>query len=149
MKPRPAATVIVARPAEEGVEVLVLRRAGGSAFGPGFVVFPGGTIESGDEGLAARLFGNADQEARACAVRELCEETSLLCHTGSRGVDPVPDGVEISAAWWARPVDVLGSADAGLTPLMWPTRVTLEALAECPTVADVLDLEMAQVPPRR
>ena len=198
MEPRPAATVIVARPADQGVEVLVLRRAERSGFAPGFVVFPGGTIDTGDSGLAVRLFGDAGQEARACAVRELYEEAGLLLtseglvaargraplsalsfdpplpaalHEVARwvapeflevrfdarfyateapgGLEPVPDGAEISAAWWAPPAAVLRSAEEGRTPLMWPTRVTLEALAECTAVAKVLELEMAQVPRRR
>jgi 8-oxo-dGTP pyrophosphatase MutT (NUDIX family) len=48
MEPRPAATVIVARSAGEGIEVLALTRAPASQFAPGFVVFPGGVIEPKD-----------------------------------------------------------------------------------------------------
>jgi 8-oxo-dGTP pyrophosphatase MutT (NUDIX family) len=69
MEPRPAATVIVARPVDGGVEVLAVTRADASTFAPGFVVFPGGTIEPGDEALAARLFGDPAEAARACALR--------------------------------------------------------------------------------
>lgn len=76
--PRPAATVIVARPAEDGVEVLALTRSDVSRFAPGFVVFPGGAIEPGDEGLAAKLFGDPEEAARACALRELYEEAGVL-----------------------------------------------------------------------
>ncbi|MGH2739416.1 MAG: NUDIX hydrolase [Actinomycetota bacterium] len=78
VEPRPAATVVIARPADEGVEVLVLRRAAGSRFAPGFVVFPGGVIESQDEPLGARFFGHPQEAPRACALRELYEETGLL-----------------------------------------------------------------------
>jgi 8-oxo-dGTP pyrophosphatase MutT (NUDIX family) len=76
--PRLAATVIVARPAEDGVEIVALTRAPGSRFAPGFVVFPGGAIEPRDEELASRLFGDRAESARACALRELYEETGLL-----------------------------------------------------------------------
>jgi hypothetical protein len=32
---------------------------------------------------------------------------------------------------------------------MWPTLKTLEALAECATVQDVMELRISQVPPAR
>ena len=50
MEPRPAATVVVVRPAGpvNELEFLVLRRAGASRFAPGFVVFPGGVVEPED-----------------------------------------------------------------------------------------------------
>jgi 8-oxo-dGTP pyrophosphatase MutT (NUDIX family) len=72
---RPAATVVVARP---GVEILMLQRSVTSRFAPGFVVFPGGTVEEGDAELARRWFGTEDEIARACALRELAEETALV-----------------------------------------------------------------------
>ncbi|HEX6262617.1 MAG TPA: NUDIX hydrolase [Actinomycetota bacterium] len=89
MEPRPAATVVVARPADPGVEVLVLRRSASSRFAPGFLVFPGGVVEERDVALAERLFGRPDEAPRACAVRELYEETSLLLARG--GLEPHPD----------------------------------------------------------
>lgn len=75
---RPAATVIVARPAPRGIEVLAVRRAAAAPFAPGFLVFPGGLIEPGDAALAARLFGDPAEAPRACALRELYEEAGLL-----------------------------------------------------------------------
>jgi glyoxylase-like metal-dependent hydrolase (beta-lactamase superfamily II)/8-oxo-dGTP pyrophosphatase MutT (NUDIX family) len=75
---RPAATMVVARPAEDGIEVLMVRRGRPNRFVPGFVVFPGGVVEPGDRDLAVRLFGRGDEEARACALRELYEETGFL-----------------------------------------------------------------------
>jgi len=223
MDPRPAATVILARPAPRGgaggwspepkdavdprastpptdraVEVLALRRAGTAAFLPGFVVFPGGAIDRADDELAARLFGDPHEAARACALRELYEEAGVLLTssgpvsrppdgpmssmrfdpptpaalpevarwvapeslevrfdarfyaTGApEDLEPTPDGSEIEAAWWARPLDLLEAATRGDAPLMWPTRVTLEALGRCTTVADVLSLRVDQVPPPR
>lgn len=191
MDPRPAATVILGRPAAGGVEVLVLRRSERSRFAPGFVVFPGGVVEPGDRDLASRLFGDPAEAARACAVRELHEEAGLVLApdgllsrppgpvTGfprppagalveisrwvapefletrfdarffavsvPRGVDPSPDGVEIAVAWWARPADVLEAHGRGAAALMWPTYVTLGALAGCASVEDVLALRMEQV----
>jgi 8-oxo-dGTP pyrophosphatase MutT (NUDIX family) len=78
MEPRPAATVVVAREAESGIEVLVERRAEASRFAPGFVVFPGGLLEPGDVALATAWFGDVTQRHRAGALRELYEETGLL-----------------------------------------------------------------------
>ena len=115
MEPRPAATVIVAR---EGVEVLVERRTSASRFAPGFVVFPGGAVGEGDM--------VSSDPARACAVRELREETGLALEpdglleiarwvapaflevrfdarffaaAAPSDTDPEPDGVEIAEAW--------------------------------------------------
>jgi 8-oxo-dGTP pyrophosphatase MutT (NUDIX family) len=195
MDPTPAATVIVARPAGAGIEVLALTRASRSRFAPGFVVFPGGVIEPGDRPLAERLFGDPAEAPRACALRELFEESGLLLTsaglmarlpgppierlrfdppapdalvevarwvapefletrfdavfyaTGAPpDLNPSPDGNEIALARWARPADLLGASERGDGPLMWPTQVTLEALAGCASVADVLGLRVEQVP---
>jgi ribonuclease/clavin/mitogillin len=80
VEPRPAATVIVVRSSGSSgrLEFLALRRAALSRFAPGFVVFPGGVVESGDSQLARRWFGDADQAGRACALRELAEEAGLV-----------------------------------------------------------------------
>lgn len=85
----PAATVVVARPARSGVEVVMLRRAEGSRFAPGFVVFPGGSIDPGDAPLADRLFGDRSEAPRACVLRELYEETGFLLTAG--GILTPPD----------------------------------------------------------
>lgn len=87
---RRAATVIAARPSRDGIEVLVLRRGGGSRFLPGYIVFPGGAVDAGDAGRAARWFGTRREAVRAAAVRELAEETGLIV-TGD-GVIPAADG---------------------------------------------------------
>jgi 8-oxo-dGTP pyrophosphatase MutT (NUDIX family) len=89
VQPRPAATVVVARDGAEGVEVLVLERSAASRFAPGFVVFPGGALEPGDESLARRWYGTTAEAARACGVRELYEETGILAT--SRGLVARPD----------------------------------------------------------
>ncbi len=186
--------MVVARPGDGGVEVLALRRSAASPFAPGFVVFPGGVVEPGDEALASRLFGDPAESARACVLRELHEEAGLLLTaegitpaprrhlldlsfdppspdalvemarwvapevlevrfdarffaTGApHGTEPVADGVEIERAWWGRPAEILEEARGGEAPLMWPTMVTLEALAGCRSVAEVLALRLEQVP---
>jgi 8-oxo-dGTP pyrophosphatase MutT (NUDIX family) len=199
MEMRPAATVVVARAGEgeaEGpVEVLALRRSEESRFAPSFVVFPGGVVEEGDAELARRWFGRPGEEARACALRELAEESGLVLTAaglveapgrlpGDPGLEPPPvsaipemarwvapeflptrfdarffavaagpdlrarpDGVEVDRAWWAAPAELLAGQRRGGVALMWPTLKTLEALATCGSVDDVLALRVEQVPP--
>lgn len=95
--PRPAATVVLARDADEGLEVLLVQRTRSSGFVPGAWVFPGGRVDASDadEALVGRTDGltadeaqvrmemgaNAEPPALAyflAAVREAFEETGLL-----------------------------------------------------------------------
>ena len=195
-EPQPAATVVVARPGPDGVEVLMLRRAAGTRFAPGFVVFPGGVVDSRDAELATRWFGNPSEASRACAVRELAEEAGLAATaTGLRALEPEedllaaiegspppaaalpqlarwvgpeflsvrfdarffavaalpgtaarPDRVEIDRAEWSRPAAVLEEHRL-YESIMWPTFRTLQWLAECASVEDVLALRVEQEPP--
>lgn len=196
MEPRPAATVIVVRPAPSGIEALILTRGAGTTFAPGFRVFPGGIVDPEDADLAGRLFADPTESARACAVRELYEETGILltaegpvvrepgaaldrlefaapdarslpeiahwvapeflevrfdarffAAAAPAGLDPVIDGHEIEAAAWLPPGEVLVAAEGGDGQLMWPTFITLQRLAGCRTVGDVLALRIPQVPP--
>jgi 8-oxo-dGTP pyrophosphatase MutT (NUDIX family) len=65
----------------------------------------------------------------------------------STGLEPIPDGAEAEHAWWARPADVLRDFAEGRCDLYWPTLKTMEALAACHTVEDVLALHVPQVEP--
>lgn len=110
---REAASVIAARDARDGIEVLVLERSAASRFLPGYVAFPGGAVEAGDAELAERWFGSVDDVARACAVRELFEEVGLaLTDEGMReagdgsldsigGSAPRPERLAPIARWIA------------------------------------------------
>jgi len=190
-EPRPAATVIAARESEGHVEVLVLQRSTRSRFLPGYVVFPGGAVDAGDEELARRWFGDAAEATRACAIRELAEETGLaltaagLASSEDLGAveasppppsalrqishwiapeevpvrfdarffavraatraEPSADGAEAARAWWADPRELLSEFEAGRCELYWPTLKTMEALARCSTVEEVLALDIPQV----
>ena len=175
MEPRPAATLVLARRADPGVEVLTLTRGRGTTFAPGFTVFPGGTLDREDATLAERLFGDPAEAARACALRELAEETGIrldgalaadlpeiarwiapeflemrfdarfFAAAAPGGAEPAPDGSEIADAAWRRPEDVLAAAERGAATLMWPTLITLRALARCETVEEVLALKVEQI----
>ncbi len=90
--PRDAATVMLVRDQDAGLEVFLLRRVVGMAFAGGMTVFPGGGVDRRDEDAsvawhgpdpawwAARL-GCAERLARAlvcAAVRETFEESGVL-----------------------------------------------------------------------
>lgn len=105
-RPRPAATVVVLRPAAAGTcEVLLVRRNDRVAFMAGAYVFPGGRVDEADR--AAALDGRflhepsrfqdlspADEHGfRVAAVRELAEEAGVVI-----GVDDL-----VPFAHWVTP----------------------------------------------
>ncbi len=80
--PRPAATLILLRDSPAGPEVLMLQRTKSAVFLGGAYVFPGGSLDPGDAGLASRVI---DFEAKeppleywVAAVRECFEEAGVL-----------------------------------------------------------------------
>lgn len=117
-----AATVIVARDGDDGLEVLVQERHVETDFVGGALVFPGGRVEDTDRDLDPALWQHADPadlggrlgaDPRAglgllvAAARETFEEAGLLfAHddTGPVGPDLLdePDVVEARAALAAR-----------------------------------------------
>lgn len=121
---RPAATVVVLRPADAGpgVEVLMVRRNRSIAFMGGAYVFPGGRLDDGDavrspdaragvDGLAAvtrcrDLTSDVEAAYRVAAIRELLEEAGLLL---ARRGDAFVDGAE-AARLRALPVGAAGFA---------------------------------------
>ncbi|MGH2672846.1 MAG: NUDIX hydrolase [Actinomycetota bacterium] len=188
---RKAASVIVARDGADGFEVVVLERGGATRFLPGYVAFPGGSVDEEDARLAERWFGTREESARACAVRELLEEVGLALTAGGldesadraleealsaspptpdqlpevahwvapvqvpvrfdaryfaleapAGLRLVPDGDETAAAWWASPRELLEAWRTGRRKLYWPTYFTLQAIAPCERVADLLALRI-------
>ncbi len=88
VQPRPAATVILLRNGEAGVEVLLLKRNARTLFGPGAFVFPGGAVDATDEGVPCPLDdATASAELgvprgglayRHAAIRECFEEAGIL-----------------------------------------------------------------------
>lgn len=107
---QPAATVMVVRDADPavggGVEVFVLRRNAGAAFGPGMYVYPGGRVDEADGGrdIEPYVSGMDDATASAllgiehgglaywvAAIRECFEESGLLLACTRSGAQPTPD----------------------------------------------------------
>jgi len=100
----PASTVVVARPGETGIEVLLLRRPQRSGFAAGAWVFPGGRVDPSDSDLtitramtgpdpatwAERLGLDDPEEALGfvvAALREAWEETGILIGHASPDAD--------------------------------------------------------------
>jgi endoribonuclease LACTB2 len=59
------------------------------------------------------------------------------------GVEPRPDGIEASRAWWMSPRTLLEDWREERRKLYWPTFFTVRAIAECGSVAELLDLRIA------
>lgn len=91
--PRPAATVILARDSEHGIEVFMMKRTTEVTFAKGMHVFPGGGVDASDhsEEMHALCIGVSDESASAelglasgglaywiAAIRECFEEAGLL-----------------------------------------------------------------------
>lgn len=119
VRPRAAATVVLMRDHEEGVQILLLRRVRSSGFVPGAYVFPGGLVDADDaapaileravdltlEAAADRLdLHEADPPAAAyylAAMREAFEETGILVGRDRRG-GPVPTAAQNEGVLEAR-----------------------------------------------
>ena len=156
----PAATVIVVRDGDDGVETLLLRRNSKLGFGGGAWVFPGGRVDDAD-----RVAGEAEEEwARRAAVREAAEEAGIALERDELVpfahwtppeaqvkrfstwfflapallTDVEIDGGEIVDHFWARPADALGRHAAGEVELLPPTWVTLDFLSRHDDVATTL-----------
>ena len=159
---KPAATLVVLRDSENGLETLLLKRSSKLAFHGGAWVFPGGRIDDED-------WHEGDDLARAAAraaVREATEEAAIevdvesLVHFSNwttpdispkrfatwffaapahaEIAEAVADGVESDAVRWFRPADTLAARAEGEIELAPPQYVTLLWLADHPTVASAL-----------
>ena len=157
----PAATVVLLRDGEEGLEVLLGRRSSKLAFHGGAWVFPGGRIDPGDYGDAPDDLASA---ARRGAVREAKEEAGVdvdadsLVHLSNwttpegspkrfatwffvgpvAGGDAVADGAETETLQWFRPDEALAAQASGEIELAPPQYVTLLDLRGHLSVADAM-----------
>ncbi len=166
-----AATVILLRDGESGLETLMLRRNSKIVFG-GMWVFPGGRLDEGDwQGVGA-----ADELAasRRAAEREALEECGLRVEADSMvpfshwtpppitpkrfltwffaaragaGEVAIDDG-EIKASEWLSPRAALERQAAKEIELAPPTFVTLTDLARWSRVDQALDAIAARAPER-
>jgi 8-oxo-dGTP pyrophosphatase MutT (NUDIX family) len=148
---RLAATVVVARPAPvDGIEVLALRRSASSRVLPGFVVFPGGTVDGDDRALAERWFGSPGEAPRACAIRELAEEASLALTRSGLVAATTTDDAEALALVAAAPpgADQVVPLARWLAPDFLPVRFDAHFFAvgvdrKVEPIADGVEIETA------
>lgn len=84
---RPAATLVLARPAADAFEVLLLKRSARSSFMANVYVYPGGAVDDADTALAESglirasraSWGDIENRVHAvAAVRECFEEAGVL-----------------------------------------------------------------------
>jgi 8-oxo-dGTP pyrophosphatase MutT (NUDIX family) len=169
--PVPAATVIVVRDADSGLETLMLRRSSKLAFVGGMWVFPGGRVDAADRDGA---HGDEIATARRAAVREAREEAGLevpaaslvpFSHWTPPPITPrrfltwfflaqapagpvVVDRGEIREHAWMSPAEALRRRDAQEIELAPPTFVTLTDLARFESVAEALAAARAREPER-
>jgi len=157
----PAATVLTIREqAEEGIQVLLLKRNSKLKFAPDFWVFPGGRIDPEDGALDSEAL---PKTAKNAAVREAWEEAGIrlasdqlsqYCHwttpaggtrrfstwffyskIDAKGGDINIDNSEITDYRWIRPSDALIAPDQ--YPLLPPTLITLHRIKQAQSYADV------------
>ena len=81
--PRPAASLLLVRDGEQGLEVLMTTRHAAAGFAAGALVFPGGKVDDGDRALMryCRAPAECDDVSllfRLAAIRETFEETGIL-----------------------------------------------------------------------
>jgi 8-oxo-dGTP pyrophosphatase MutT (NUDIX family) len=156
--PRSAATVVLLRDADAGLEVLLTRRTLRARFMAGAWVFPGGAVDPGD--------GEGQSGLRAAAAREVREEAGIDLGPDSElvafsnwitpaqvkirydtwfylalmpaGQEPAIDCDEIIDARWMRPADALAAARAGEILIVVPTAKQLERLSEFGSAGELL-----------
>ena len=157
VEPRQAASLILLRDADDGVEVLLVQRNPEQRFMGGAWVFPGGAVDRGEE---------ADNAATA--VRELEEEAGIRLDEGAElvpfsrwitpegelvnirfdtwffaarapdGAEARPDGGECVDARWITPAGALEAHAQDELALVFPTIKHLELLAELDSVEATL-----------
>jgi 8-oxo-dGTP pyrophosphatase MutT (NUDIX family) len=144
-----AATVVVLRDGDAGLETLMLRRNSKIAFG-GMWVFPGGRVDDADRETAS----DALDAARIAAAREAEEEAALVIPAGELVMfahwipppiapkryatwffaarvndrDHTIDDGEIVESSWMTPDECLGRHHEGEVELAPPTWVTLHTM---------------------
>jgi len=162
VSPVPAATVILLRDTDDGLETLLLRRNSQLAFHGGSWVFPGGRVDPEDFDPARP--DDIDRAAAVAAVREAKEEAGLDVPVEalmyfSHWTTPVGmpkrfstwfylapaqdahveiDGGEIHDHAWHSPHGALEAQRAGEIELPAPTFVSLLGLQDFDSVAAVM-----------
>ncbi len=115
--PRAAATLVLLRDGDDGLETYLLRRATTMAFAPSMHVFPGGRVDPIDFERELRLVGMATDELAelssceaglalallSCAVRETFEEAGVVVYSEQDGVVEVDAREVVIFDHWVTP----------------------------------------------
>lgn len=159
----PAATVVLIKDSEKGLETLLLRRSKALNFVGGAWVFPGGRIDPAD--YPDDRLEDVESAARRAAVREAEEEAGVCMDPAdlvyfSHWITPEEspkrydtwffvaavnamsvkvDGGEIREHRWFRPVEAMKSGQDGEIELMPPTFITLQELSRFEATKAFLD----------
>ncbi|APU12336.1 MULTISPECIES: NUDIX hydrolase [Actinoalloteichus] len=134
-RPRDAATIVLVRDGQAGLEVFLLRRVTTMAFAAGMSVFPGGRVDPRDSDVSvawagpepawwAQRFGCSPELARAvvcAAVRETFEETGVLL------AGPAADRLLADTSGYAEHRACLESRDLSLAEFLAEERLVLRA----------------------
>jgi 8-oxo-dGTP pyrophosphatase MutT (NUDIX family) len=156
--PRLAATVLLLRGGNDGLEVLLVRRTPQARFMAGAWVFPGGAVDPGDGAGQAGLRAAAIREVREEAGVELGPDPELVTFSNwitpaevrirfdtwfyltamPADQEPEVDGREVVDARWLRPSDALAAAAAGEMSIVFPTVKHLERIAGYGSAAELL-----------
>jgi 8-oxo-dGTP pyrophosphatase MutT (NUDIX family) len=156
--PAQAASVILLRDSQHGLQTYLLHRHARMPFAASMVAFPGGRVDPADTA------GDLDP-VRRCAIRETAEETGVVLaaadlHPWARWITPeieprrydtwffvaaMPgdqEAADISGetdqAEWSTPGEALDAEHSGLIMLLPPTMSILIELADLSTVAEVM-----------
>ncbi len=169
-KIHPAATVVLIRDAEKGIEVLLLRRSSKLKFVGGAWVFPGGKIDKEDGSIENP--SDTETAARNAAVRETQEEAGLVIYPDDlvyfshwttppespkrydtwffvSGVDSgkvIVDGSEMKEHKWFHPEAAIAAQQNNEIELMPPTIVTLSDISQFSSVKALLDYYQEKTP---
>lgn len=153
----PAASVVLLRDSENGLQTYMLHRHAQMTFAPSTVVFPGGRVDPADH--------DSPDPIRRCAIRETAEETGVVltesdlhpwAHWITPAIEPrrydtwffvaaMPEGLqaadisgETDHAEWLAPAEALAAERSGMIKMLPPTLSILIELAGLDRVAEVI-----------
>ena len=158
--PRPAATSIVVRDGDDGLEVLLVQRNPAQRFMGGAWVFPGGAVHDDDGGHAGAALRELQEEAgidlgnvdtlvpysRWITPKEVRTrfDTVFFLAAAPPDAEARIDGSECVDARWIRPADALAASERDELMLVFPTIKTLEGLVELESVEQALESARAR-----
>ena len=152
--PRQSASLILVRDGQRGLELLLVRRNPEQRFMGGFWVFPGGTVDGGEDHRSAAVrelaeeagVTDVDPEALVEYSRWITPErietrfdTRFFLARAPAGVHPRVDGEECVDLRWSTPRAALDAYAREELALVFPTVRHLEELSAFATVDDLLE----------